>query len=324
MSDLKDIISNIENRFGKESIASNKVEVERVSSGSIHLDLALGGGYPKGRIIELMGWESSGKSSLALHLAAEVQKLGKKVAYIDVEQALDLFYAEKLGVDVDIEAKDPNFFLSQPDSGEDAIEIAREFAKSSEIGLVVIDSVSALIPRAVLQGEAGDQKMGLVARLMSQWTPTLLSVAKRSGCIIVYISQYREKIGIVYGSNVTTTGGNALKFYASQRIEVARAGQNKNGDEVISNKTKCKVVKNKVSSPFKIAEFNIVFGEGIDKLAEIIDIAVELDIIKKSGSWYSYDETKLGQGAENVKTILKDNPESFEEIEEKVNKELNL
>jgi len=319
-----DAVKSIEKRFGKEAISGKKQDVEFVSSGTLSLDLALGGGVPKGRVIEYMGWESSGKSTGALHLAAEVQKTGKKVAYIDTEQALDLFYAEALGVDVDIEAENPNFFLSQPDCAEDALEIVREFAKSEEIGLIVLDSVAALVPKSVIQGEAGDAKMAVTARLLSQMVPTLIGPARKSGAIILFINQYRDKIGVMFGNPTTTTGGNALKFYASVRAEFARSGQEKDGEEIIANKTRVKILKNKVAPPFRKAEFGIVFGEGYDKLGDLIDVAVQYSVINKSGSWYSYSDTKLGQGAASVKSILQDNPELMDEITLKVYETLGL
>lgn len=321
---IKSVLAIIEKKFGKEAIVGELIEIERVSSGCLSLDLALGGGYPVGRIIEIRGWESSGKSTIAIHLAAEIQKLGKRVGYIDTEHSIDLFYANALGVDVDITAKDPQFVLSQPSSGEEAMGIAREMANSGAFGLIVIDSVAGLVPKALINGEVGDQKMGLVARLMSSWIPALVAPANQNGCIICFISQYREKIGVMYGSPTTTTGGNALKFYASQIIEVARVGQVKDGEEVLANKTRAKVLKNKVATPFKQAHFNIVFGEGIDKFADILDLAVESEIIKKSGSWYTYGEIKLGQGSQKVNELFKDNPELFEEVEGKVKEELGL
>lgn len=321
---IQSILDNIDKKFGEGTISRKLIDAPKTSSGCLSLDLALGGGYPNGRIIEIMGWESSGKSTLALHLAAEVQKLGKRVGYIDTEHALDLFYASQLGVNVDIESQDPKFVMSQPDNGEQAMEVARAFVNSGEFGLVVIDSVSGLVPKALLQGDVGDVKMATIARLMSQWVPALTSPANKSGCIVLFISQYREKIGVMFGSPVTTTGGNALKFYASQRLEVSRVGQNKDGDEVLSNKSRVKVIKNKVSPPFKKAEFDIEFGTGINKIGDILDLAAELDIVKKAGSWYSYEETKLGQGRQSVIDLLKDNPEIVEEIELKVRKELNL
>ena len=322
--ELKKAIESIEKRFGKEAIAGKKVEVEFVSSGSLALDIALGGGYPMGRIVEIYGAESSGKTTLALHLCAQIQKLGKKVGYIDMEQALDPYYAEQLGVTVDIGEPNSSFILSQPDDGETALEIARELARVEEIGCIVIDSVSALVPRAIIQGEAGDAKIGLTARLMSAMIPTLLSTIKRSDCIIVFINQIRDKIGVMYGPSTTTSGGNALKFYASQRLEVARAGQEKDGEEVIANRTRVKVVKNKVAPPFKKAEFSIEFGKGIDSFSEVIDMAVDFSIIQKSGSWYSYDGSKLGQGIANVKNIMQDNPELFEQINTKLIETIGL
>lgn len=322
--ELNQVLSSIEKRFGKEAISGNKEDAKFVPTGSIGLDAALGGGVATGRIVEFMGWESCGKSTMALHLAAEVQKLGRKVAYIDVENALDLFYAESLGVECNIGEKDSKFFLSQPDCGEDALEIVREFSKAQEIGLIVIDSVAALVPKAVIQGEAGDAKIGLLARMMSSMIPTLISTARKNDCIVLFISQYREKVGVMFGNPITTTGGNALKFYASQRVEFAKFGQEKDGEEVTANKTRAKVMKNKVAPPFKKAEFNIEFGVGIDKIAELVDLAVECEIIKKSGSWYSYGDTKLGQGAAGVKSILQDNPELFEEIDKKVRINLGL
>ena len=322
--DISQVLSNIEKRFGKEAVSGNQIDAHFISSGCIGLDAALGGGICTGRIVEYMGWESSGKSSMALHLAAEVQKTGKKVAYVDVENALDLFYAESLGVDCKIGQPNSNFFLSQPDCGEDALEIVREFSKASDIGLIVIDSVAALVPKAVIQGEAGDAKIGLLARMMSAMIPTLISTARKNDCIVLFISQYREKIGVMFGSPVTTTGGNALKFYASQRVEFGKAGQEKEGDEIVATKIRAKVMKNKVAPPFKQALFNIIFGVGVDKIGEVIDIAVEQETISKKGSWYSYGDTKLGQGSNAAKLILQDNPELFEEIDRKVRINLGL
>lgn len=319
---IESVLGIIEKKFGKEAIVGELIEIERISSGCLSLDIALGGGYPVGRIIEVMGWESSGKTTLALHLAVEIQKLGKRVAYVDTEHSLDLFYAASLGIDVDFDNK--NFVLSQPNNGEEAMGITRELANSGEFGLIVLDSVAGLVPKALINGEVGDQKMGLIARLMSSWVPALTSPANQSGCIICFISQFREKIGVMFGSPTTTTGGNALKFYASQRLEVSRIGQVKDGDEVLANRSRVKVIKNKVSAPFKKAEFNIVFGEGIDKFADILDLAVEVEIVKKSGSWYTYGEIKLGQGSQKVNELLKDNLELFEEIENKLKAELGL
>lgn len=320
---VSEVVKTVEKRFGKEAIVGSKIEVEFVSSGSLGLDIALGGGYAKGRIIELFGWESSGKSTLALHLAAEIQKIDKKVVYVDMENALDVYYAEALGVNISFD-QESNFILSQPDDGETAMEIVREFLKSDEVGLIVVDSVSALLPKAVMQGEAGDAKIGLQARLMSSMLPTMLKDAQRNGCIVLFINQLREKIGVMFGNPQVTMGGKALGFYASQRLEVARCGQEKDGDEVTANKTRVKVVKNKVAPPFKKAEFNIEFGTGIDKIAELIDIGVEFSVIKKAGAWYSYGETRLGQGAAGVKAILEDNPELREEITLKIYETLGL
>lgn len=323
MIKVSDVVKNVEKRFGKEAIVGGKVEVEFVSSGSLGLDIALGGGYAKGRIVELFGWESSGKSTLALHLAAEIQALGKKVVYVDMENALDVYYAEALGVNISFD-ENSNFILSQPDDGETAMEIVREFLKSEEVGLIVIDSVSALLPKAVIQGEAGDAKIGLQARLMSSMLPTLLQNAKKNNTIVLFINQLREKIGVMFGNPQTTMGGKALGFYASQRLEVARCGQEKDGDEVTANKTRVKVVKNKVAPPFKKCEFLIEFGTGIDKIDELINLGVDYSVIKKSGSWYSYGDVKLGQGVVGVKAILEDNPELYEEIKSKVYETLGL
>lgn len=314
---LEQVLSDIEKKLGKEIIVGNKVDVEFVSSGSIGLDVALGGGFAKGRVVEIFGWESSGKTTIALHLAAEIQKLGGTVAYVDMEQAMDLDYAESLNVEVDFTNK-KKFLLSQPDNGEEALQLVKELLHADEIQLIVFDSVGALNPKAKMQGDVGDAKMGLEARLMSSTLPMLISGAKKTGCIIVFINQKREKIGVMFGSPETTMGGNALKFYASQRLDVSRIGQEKDGEDIVANKTRVKIVKNKVAVPFKKAEFSIEFGVGIDKIGEIIDLASDCEIIKKSGSWYAYGETKLGQGASNVKLILQDNPELLEEIENKV------
>lgn len=321
---VEEAVKNIEKRFGSEAICGKKIDTKFVSTGSISLDLALGGGIAEGRIAEYMGWESSGKTTLALHLASEVQKLGKLVAYVDVEQSMDLDYATALGVDCDIEKSNPMFYLSQPDCGEDAIEIVREFAKVDNMGLVVIDSVAALVSKSVIQGEAGDAKMAVTARLLSQMIPTLIAPARKSGCIILFISQYREKIGVMFGDPTTTMGGNALKFYASQRLDIARCGQEKDGEDIIANNIRVKVKKNKVAVPFKTAFFNIEFGIGIDKITELIDLAVKYSVIDKKGSWYNYGDTKLGQGVNGVKMIMEDNLEFLAEIKEKVNATLGL
>lgn len=311
----EEVLKSIEKKFGKEAIVGNKIDVEFVNSGSIGLDIAMGGGYAKGRITELFGWESSGKSTLALHLAAEVQKLGKKVGYIDMENAMDVDYAEALGVNIDFKT---SFFLSQPDDGETGLGILMEMCASEDFGLVVFDSIGAILPKSVLQGEVGDAKMGVVARLLSQELAKVAQYAKKSKCIVLFINQKREKIGVMFGNPETTMGGNAMKFYASQRLEVSRFGQEKDGEEVTANKTRVKVVKNKVGVPFKKCEFNIEFGTGISKLDEIISLATDYSIIDKKGSWYSYGDIKLGQGAAGVKSILQDNPELMEEIMKKI------
>lgn len=328
MDKFRDLISRVEKEFGKEAIVQEIKEVERISSGCLSLDLALGGGYAVGRLIEIFGWESSGKTTLALHLAAEVQKKGGRVGYIDTEHSLDLFYAAALGVDVDIEAEDAKFVLSQPSSGEEAIEIARMFTGSGLFELVVIDSVASLVPKAVIQGKAGDQKIGLIARLMSQLVPTLVAPAQQNNCTICFINQFREKIGVMFGSPTTTSGGNALKFYTSQRIEVSRIGgvktKNDEGDEELTaNKVKVKVKKNKVSPPFKEAEFQIVFGEGINYHADVIEIGVSLGFVQKSGSWFSFDGTK-GQGFESFVDMLREDVGEFEKLETKVKEECGI
>ncbi len=310
---ISEAVKNIEKRFGKEAISGKQEGVQFVSSGSLSLDIALGGGWAKGRIAELFSWESGGKSTLAASLAVNVQKEGKTVVYVDAEHAVDMEYFEAIGID-----SENNWIMCQPSDGEEGLEIVREFVKCEEIGLIVIDSVTALVPKAVLQGEAGDAKMGLQARLMSSMLPTMIKMARESGCIILFINQLREKIGVMYGSPETTTGGNALKFYASQRVKLTKGGTNKDGEESISNTVKAQVIKNKVAPPFKKAEFDIVFGEGIDRFTETLNIAVELEIVKKSGSWFNYGTVKLGQGMNNVKALLLDNTEVYQEIEDKV------
>jgi recombination protein RecA len=275
--------------------------------------LALGvGGYPKGRIIEIYGPESSGKTTLTLHAIAEAQKAGGIAAFIDAEHAFDRNYAEKLGVDIE------NLIISQPDNGEQALEIAENLIRSGAIDIVVIDSVAALTPKSEIEGEMGDSKMGLHARLMSQALRKLTGTISKTHCTVFFINQLREKIGVMFGNPETTTGGNALKFYASVRLDIRRSSQIKDGDNVIGNRTKVKVVKNKVAPPFKTAEFDIMYGEGVSKTGEILDLAVEFEIIKKSGSWFSYGDTKLGQGRDAVKALIKDNPELAEELEEKI------
>ena len=276
------------------------------------------GGIPKGRIVEIYGPESSGKTTLTLHLIAETQKRGGIAAFIDAEHAFDKSYAEKLGVDID------NLLISQPDSGEQALDIAEHLIRSGAVDICVIDSVAALVPRSELEGEMGDSKMGLQARLMSQALRKLTGTISKTGCICVFINQLREKIGVMFGNPETTTGGNALKFYASIRIDIRRIGQLKDKEEITGNRTKVKVVKNKVAPPFRSCEFDIVYGEGISKIGEIIDLGVELDILQKSGSWYSYEGTKLGQGREGVKDLLKDNPEMCDEIEKKIRVKMSL
>ena len=288
-------------------------EVETISSGSLGIDLALGvGGYPRGRIIEIYGPESSGKTTLTLHAIAEAQKAGGIAAFIDAEHAFDRNYAEKLGVDIE------NLIISQPDNGEQALEIAENLIRSGAIDIVVIDSVAALTPKSEIEGEMGDSKMGLHARLMSQALRKLTATISRTKCTVIFINQLREKIGVMFGNPETTTGGNALKFYASVRLDIRRSTQIKDGDNVLGNRTKVKVVKNKVAPPFKVAEFDIMYGEGISKTGEILDLAVEFEIIKKAGSWFSYGETKLGQGRDAVKSLIKDNPELADELEEKI------
>lgn len=284
-----------------------------IPSGSLGLDIALGiGGYPRGRVIEIYGPESSGKTTLTLHAIAEAQKAGGIAAFIDAEHAFDRFYAEKLGIDVE------NLIISQPDNGEQALEIADNLIRSGAIDIIVIDSVAALTPKAEIEGEMGDSKMGLQARLMSQALRKLTATISKTKCTAIFINQLREKIGIMFGNPETTTGGNALKFYSSVRLDIRRVSQIKTGDEATGNHVRVKVVKNKVAPPFRQAEFDIMFGEGISKVGEILDIGVEKGIVQKSGSWYSYGDTKLGQGRDAVKDLLKDNPELAEELEEKI------
>lgn len=288
-------------------------EVDAIPSGSLGVDLALGvNGYPRGRIIEIYGPESSGKTTLTLHAIAEAQKAGGLAAFIDAEHAFDRFYAQKLGVDID------NLIISQPDNGEQALEIAENLIRSGAIDLVVIDSVAALTPKSEIEGEMGDSKMGLHARLMSQALRKLTATINKTNCTVFFINQLREKIGVMFGNPETTTGGNALKFYASVRIDIRKSTQIKDGETVLGNRTKVKIVKNKVAPPFRTAEFDIMYGEGISKTGEVLDLAVEFEIIKKSGSWFSYGDTKLGQGRDAVKALIKDNPELMEELEEKI------
>ncbi len=310
-------LDKIEKGYGKGTImkmGDNAIEdVPVISSGSIGLDVALGvGGYPRGRVIEIYGPESSGKTTLAIHAIAEAQKAGGIAAFIDAEHAFDRFYAKKLGVDIE------NLYISQPDNGEQALEIADHLIRSGAIDIVVIDSVAALTPKAEIEGEMGDSKMGLQARLMSQALRKLTANINRTHTTLFFINQLREKIGVMFGNPETTTGGNALKFYASVRIDIRRIGQIKEGEDIQGNRTRVKVVKNKLAPPFRKTEFDIIYGLGISKTGELIDLGVELEIIKKSGSWFSYGETRLGQGRDAVKNLLRDNPELSEEIEAKI------
>tara|TARA_B100001113_G_C21095262_1_gene616290 strand:+ start:822 stop:1814 length:993 start_codon:yes stop_codon:yes gene_type:complete len=315
---LKLTLDKLDKTYGKGTVMkmgdSPDENVEAISSGSLGLDIALGvGGYPKGRVVEIYGPESSGKTTLTLHAIAECQKKGGIAAFIDAEHAFDRFYAENLGVDIE------NLIISQPDHGEQALEITDNLIRSGAIDMVIIDSVAALTPKSEIEGEMGDSKMGLHARLMSQALRKLTSSISKTNCTVIFINQLREKIGIMFGNPETTTGGNALKFYASIRLDIRRSTQIKSSDGVVmGNKTRVKIVKNKVAPPFKLAEFDIMYGEGISKVGEIIDLAVEAEIVNKSGSWFSYDGTKLGQGRDAVKTLLKDNPDLMETLEAKL------
>ena len=314
---LSAVMDKIEKDFGKGSImrmsSESVTDVPVIPTGSITLDMALGvGGYPKGRVIEIFGPESSGKTTLAIHAIAEAQKAGGIAAFIDAEHAFDSYYAQKLGVDVD------NLLVSQPDNGEQALEIADSLIRSRAIDIIVIDSVAALTPKAEIEGDMGDSKMGLQARLMSQALRKLTASISKTKTVCIFINQLRDKIGVVYGNPETTTGGNALKFYASVRIDIRRTSVIKDGEEQLGTRTKVKVVKNKVAPPFKKAEFDIMFGEGISKMGEIIDLGVDFEIIKKSGSWFSYGDKKIGQGRDSVKEALRSNPALMEEIELRV------
>ncbi|MBT5922070.1 MAG: recombinase RecA, partial [Flavobacteriaceae bacterium] len=315
-------LDKLDKTYGKGAVMkmgdSVAQDVEVISSGSLGLDLALGvGGYPRGRVIEIYGPESSGKTTLTLHAMAEAQKAGGIAAFIDAEHAFDRFYAQKLGVDID------NLIISQPDNGEQALEIADNLIRSGAIDIVVIDSVAALTPKSEIEGEMGDSKMGLHARLMSQALRKLTGSISKTNCTVIFINQLREKIGVMFGNPETTTGGNALKFYASVRLDIRRSTQIKDTDgDVQGNKTRVKVVKNKVAPPFKTAEFDIMYGQGVSKVGEVIDLGVDFEIIKKSGSWFSYGETKLGQGRDAVKTLLLDNPDLMDELEGKIKEAL--
>ena len=318
---LETALAQIEKQFGKGAVmklgTNVAMQVDAISTGSLGLDLALGvGGYPRGRIVEIYGPESSGKTTLTLHAIAEAQKAGGIAAFIDAEHAFDRFYAEKLGVDVD------NLVISQPDNGEQALEIMENLIRSGAIDIVVVDSVAALTPKSEIEGDMGDSKMGLQARLMSQALRKLTGTISKTKCVAIFINQLREKIGMMFGNPETTTGGNALKFYASVRLDIRRGSQIKDGDKVLGNRTKVKVVKNKMAPPFRSTEFDVLYGEGISRTGEIVDLGVEYDVIQKSGSWFSYAGSKLAQGRDAVKELLKDNPELAEEIEAKVREKI--
>jgi len=318
MKALQTTLEKLDKTYGKGTVMrlsdSKALDVPTISTGSLGLDLALGiGGLPRGRVVEIYGPEASGKTTLAMHCIAEAQKKGGLAAFVDAEHAFDRSYAEKLGIDT------KNLLISQPDSGEQALEITEHLISSGAIDIIVIDSVAALVPRAELEGEMGDSKMGLQARLMSQALRKLTGVINKTGCCCIFINQLREKIGVVFGNPETTTGGNALKYYCSVRLDIRRVGQIKeSADNILGNRTRVKVVKNKLAPPFKVVEFDIMYGEGISKAGEIIDLAVELDIVKKSGSWFSYDGNRLGQGRDAVKALIKDNPELMDELEAKI------
>jgi len=314
-------LDKLEKSYGKGAVmklGDTAVEpIDAISTGSIGLDIALGiGGVPKGRVVEIYGPESSGKTTLATHIIAEAQKSGGIAAFVDAEHAFDKYYAKKLGVDIE------NLLISQPDNGEQALEIADNLIRSGAIDVIVIDSVAALVPKGEIEGEMGDSKMGLQARLMSQALRKLTGTISKTNCCCIFINQLREKIGVMFGNPETTTGGNALKFYASVRLDIRRMAQIKDADEVSGNRVKVKIVKNKVAPPFRVAEFDIMFGEGISKAGEIIDLGVDFNIIKKSGSWFSYGETRLGQGRDAVKNLLLDNPDLMDELEEKIKSEV--
>ncbi|MGM9507311.1 recombinase RecA [Larkinella sp. GY13] len=319
---LQTTIEKLDKAYGKGTVMrlseSKVVDIPVISTGSLGLDLALGiGGVPRGRVVEIYGPESSGKTTLTLHCIAEAQKAGGLAAFIDAEHAFDRSYAEKLGIDT------KNLLISQPDNGEQALEIAEHLISSGAIDIIVIDSVAALVPKAELEGDMGDSKMGLQARLMSQALRKLTGVINKTGCCCIFINQLREKIGVMFGNPETTTGGNALKFYSSVRLDIRRIGQIKDGDEIMGNRTKVKVVKNKLAAPFKVIEFDIMYGQGISKVGEVLDLAVELEIVKKSGSWFSYEGNRLSQGRDAVKNLLFDNPELMAELEAKIRAMVN-
>jgi len=317
MKALQLTMDKLEKTYGKGIVMKLSDDAHKdipvVPTGSLTLDIALGvGGVPRGRVVEIYGPESSGKTTLSMHMIAEAQKQGGLAAFIDAEHAFDRFYAEKLGIDTE------NLLVSQPDHGEQALEITENLIRSGAIDIIVIDSVAALTPRAEIEGEMGESKMGLQARLMSQALRKLTAAISKTSCVCIFINQLREKIGVMFGNPETTTGGNALKFYSSVRLDIRRTGQIKDGTDVIGNRVKVKVVKNKVAPPFRLAEFDIMYGEGVSKAGEILDLAVDSNIVKKSGSWFSYGDDKLGQGRDSVKNLIKDNPELMEELEQKI------
>ncbi|MGB8455371.1 MAG: recombinase RecA [Anaerocolumna sp.] len=321
---LESALAQIEKQYGKGSImklgdTAAHMNIETVPTGSISLDIALGlGGIPKGRVVEVYGPESSGKTTVALHMVAEVQRRGGIAGFIDAEHALDPVYAKKIGVDID------NLYISQPDNGEQALEITETMVRSGAVDIVIVDSVAALVPKAEIDGDMGDSHVGLQARLMSQALRKLTAVISKSNCIVIFINQLREKVGVMFGSPETTTGGRALKFYSSIRLDVRRIESLKQGGEIIGNRTRIKVVKNKIAPPFKEAEFDIMFGQGISREGDVLDLAANENIIIKSGAWYAYNEAKIGQGRENAKIFLKDNPEIFAEVEKKVREKYNI
>lgn len=321
---LESALAQIEKQYGKGSImklgdTAAHMNIETVPTGSISLDIALGlGGIPKGRVIEIYGPESSGKTTVALHIVAEVQKCGGIAGFIDAEHALDPVYAKKIGVDID------NLYISQPDNGEQALEITETMVRSGAVDIIIVDSVAALVPRAEIDGDMGDSHVGLQARLMSQALRKLTAVISKSNCIVIFINQLREKVGVMFGNPETTTGGRALKFYSSIRMDVRRIESLKQGGDIIGNRTRIKVVKNKIAPPFKEAEFDIMFGQGISREGDVLDLAANENIIVKSGAWYAYNDAKIGQGRENAKNYLKDNPEIFAEVEKKVRDKYNI